>query len=123
MSGVTSIDFENADETRSFPNGQWDIVHIGPSTIARATLQPGWHWGDHVKPIVGTDSCQQRHVGYIVSGSLRVKMEDGTELTCVPGEAYVIEPGHDAWAEGDGPTVALEFATVSAETYATKSAS
>ena len=119
MGGVTSIDFDHPDETRTFTNGQWDIVHIGNSTVARATFQPGWHWGDDVKPLVGTDSCQQRHVGYLVSGSLRVRMEDGTEVTCCPGQAYVIEPGHDAWAEGDEPTVVMEFATRSAETYAT----
>jgi quercetin dioxygenase-like cupin family protein len=120
MSGVMSINFDQPDETRPFPNGQWEIVYIGPSTVARGTFQPGWHWADHVKPIVGTESCQQRHVGYLVQGALRVRTEDGTEVTCRPGEAYVIEPGHDAWAEGNEPTIALEFATRSAETYATK---
>jgi hypothetical protein len=119
MGGVTGIDFDHPDETRTFPNGHWDVVHIGSSTIARGTMEPGWHWADHVKPIVGTDSCQQRHVGYLVSGSLRVRMVDGTELTISPGQAYVIEPGHDAWVEGDETTVGMEFATQSAETYAT----
>lgn len=118
MNGVTSIDFGQPDETRSFANGRWDIVQVGESTVARGTLQPGWHWADDVKPLVGTDSCQQRHVGYLVSGRLRVRMVDGTEATCGPGEAYVIEPGHDAWTEGAEPTVLLEFATRSAETYA-----
>lgn len=32
------------------------------------------------------------------------------------GNAYLIEPGHDAWAVGDQPVVAFEFE--SAETYA-----
>jgi len=119
MSGVMSIDFDQPDETREFPNGHWEIVHLGESTVARGTFQPGWHWADDVKPIVGTDSCQQRHVGYLISGRLRVRMVDGTEASCGPGQAYVIEPGHDAWAEGEEPTVALEFATRSAASYAT----
>ncbi len=83
-------------------------------------MQPGWHWAEHVKPIVGTEYCQQRHVGVIVSGRLRIRMQDGDEVTCTAGQAYVIEPGHDAWAEGDEPMVVLEFATRSAETYATR---
>jgi hypothetical protein len=120
MTGVTSVNFDQPDESRTFTNGQWDVVHIGESTVARGTFQPGWHWGDDVKPIVGTESCQQRHVGYLVSGSLRVRTADGTELTLRPGQAYVIEPGHDAWAEGDAPTVSVEYATRSAESYATK---
>ena len=120
MTGVTSVNFDQPDETRTFSNGQWDIVHIGNATVARATFQPGWHWADDVKPIVGTDSCQQRHVGFLMSGILRVRTEDGTELSLKPGHAYVIEPGHDAWADGEEPTVSVEFATRSAETYATK---
>jgi hypothetical protein len=36
-----------------------------------------------------------------------------------PGDAYLIEPGHDAWVVGDEPFVGYEFETRSAETYAT----
>jgi quercetin dioxygenase-like cupin family protein len=118
MGGTTGIDFDHPDEIRAFTNGTSDIVHVGEETIARLTLQPGWHWGDHVKPIVGTDSCQLRHVGYMVSGRLKVTMDDGTETTTEAGQAYVIEPGHDAWTVGDEPVVAMEFNTRSAETYA-----
>jgi hypothetical protein len=35
-----------------------------------------------------------------------------------PGQAYVIEPGHDAWVIGDERFVALEFESRSAEQYA-----
>jgi hypothetical protein len=120
MAGVTNINFDQPDETRNFTHGKWDIVHVGESTVARATFEPGWHWADDVKPIVGTDSCQLRHVGYIVSGRLRVRTEDGTEVTAGPGQAYVIEPGHDAWVEGDEPTICVEYQTRSAESYAKK---
>jgi hypothetical protein len=121
MSGISTINFDQPDETRTFPNGRWDIVHMGESTIARATFDPGWRWSNDVKPIVGTESCQQRHVGYLVSGRLGISMGDGSEAICQPGDAYVIEPGHDGWVEGDEPVVALEFATRSAETYAKQS--
>ena len=30
-----------------------------------------------------------------------MKHEDGTEVEIGPGDAYVIEPGHDAWVVGD----------------------
>ena len=118
MGKATSVNFTTPDETRSFPNGTSDIVHVGEDTIARLTLQPGWHWADHVKPIAGTESCQLRHVGYMVSGRLTVRMDDGTETITEAGQAYVIEPGHDAWTVGDEPVMALEFNTRSAESYA-----
>jgi len=57
----------------------------------------------------------------MVLGRLKIAMEDGIELTCEPGQTYIIEPGHDAWSVGDEPVVALEFAIRSAETYATQS--
>jgi hypothetical protein len=34
---------------------------------------------------------------------------DGTELDLGPGDAYVIEPGHDGWVLGDEPLVSYEF--------------
>ena len=118
MAGVTTIDFDRPDETRSFTHGRADIVRIGTSSVARLSLQPGWHWAEDVKPIAGTETCQVRHVGYMVSGRLRVKMADGTELDIGPGDAYVIEPGHDAEVVGNDQLVALEFATQAVETFA-----
>jgi hypothetical protein len=120
MGAVTSIDFDQPDETRAFPHGRWDVVHVGESTVARGTLEPGWHWENDVKPIVGTDSCQQRHVGFMVSGQLQVTMQDGSEATLTPGQAYIIEPGHDAWTVGEEAVVAIEYASRSAASYATR---
>jgi hypothetical protein len=36
----------------------------------------------------------------------------------LPGGAYVIEPGHDAWVNGDEGFVGFEFESGSAEEYA-----
>jgi hypothetical protein len=44
--------------------------------------------------------------------------EDGTSVTLTPGNAYVIDPGHDAWVIGDVPAVGFEFESTAAETYA-----
>jgi hypothetical protein len=39
-------------------------------------------------------------------------------VTPGPGQAHVIEPGHDAWVVGDEPVVAFEFDSSTAQTYA-----
>jgi hypothetical protein len=49
---------------------------------------------------------------------LRIHHNDGTEDQVGPGDAYVIEPGHDAWVIGSEPFVAYEFDSQAAETYA-----
>ena len=116
MPGILKKSFNSPDETRTPPNTQIELVRLGTQTAARFTFQPGWRWSEAIKPVVGTDSCQVRHVGAIVSGRLHVVHTDGSEGDAQPGDAYVIEPGHDSWVVGDEPVVALEFE--SAETYA-----
>jgi len=118
MAGVEKRDFDLPDESRTPDKTQTNVVHLGGTTAARLTLQPGWTWSDCVKPVAGTESCQHRHVGVAHSGRLRVTHEDGTVLDVGPGEAYVIEPGHDAEVVGGEAFVGFEFEPKSAEDYA-----
>jgi hypothetical protein len=57
-------------------------------------------------------------VGVVSAGRLAVRHEDGTEVEIGPGDAYTIEPGHDAWVVGDQRFVGFEFESRSAEEYA-----
>ena len=108
--------FGSPDETRRFDKGKMDVVKLGSVTAGRGTFEPGWKWSECVKPIAKTDSCQVSHVGYMISGRMKVVMDDGTEAEMGPGDAMVIPPGHDAWIVGDEPAVLLDFA--GAEKYA-----
>jgi hypothetical protein len=47
-----------------------------------------------------------------------VRHDDGTEVEIGRGEAYIIEPGHDAWVIGDEGFVGYEFESKAAEEYA-----
>ncbi len=76
---------------------------------SRYPFQPGWRWSECIKPVVGTDSCQVEHIGYVVSGTLHVTHEDGSEGETKPGDVYRIAPGHDGWVVGDEPAVLVEF--------------
>jgi hypothetical protein len=116
--GVESRAFDSPDETRTPDKTQVDVVRMGATTAARLTFEPGWRWSECVKPVAGTESCQVRHVGVVNAGRMAIKHEDGTEVEIGPGEAYVIEPGHDAWVIGDERFVGFEFESRSAEEYA-----
>jgi len=116
--GVTNRGLESPDETRTFANGQLQVVKVGGSTIGRYTFEPGWRWSESVKPIAKTDSCQAHHIGYVLSGTLHVVTDDGGEAELGPGEAYEVQPGHDAWVVGAEPVKSVEF--LGAEKYATK---
>ena len=118
MAGVETRDFDSPDETRKPDKTQVDVVRFGGTTAARFIFEPGWRWSECVKPVAGTESCQARHVGVAQSGRIGVKHEDGTEVEIGPGDAYVIEPGHDAWVVGDERFVAFEFEERAAEEFA-----
>ena len=118
MTTVTSRTFDTPDELRTPPSARVALVSIGPEKVAEFRMEPGWRWSESIKPIVGTDTCQARHVGVVVSGSMQVVGADGTESAIGPGYAYVIEPGHDAWVVGEEPFIAYEFERETAETYA-----
>ena len=118
MAGVEARTFESADETRTPDKTHVEIVRIGSATVARMKLEPGWSWSGCIKPVVGTERCQLRHVGVLQSGRMHVSHDDGTEVEIGPGETYVIEPGHDARVIGDSPVVGFEFESSSAEKFA-----
>jgi hypothetical protein len=118
VAGVEARGFDAPDETRTPDKTRVEVVRMGSTSAARLTFEPGWKWSECIKPVAGTDSCQVRHVGVMQSGHLHVTHEDGTETDIGPGEAYVIEPGHDAWVVGDEGVVAFEFESKAAEEYA-----
>jgi hypothetical protein len=118
MAGVEKRGFDSPDESRTPSKTRADVVHVGGTTAARLTLDPGWSWAECIKPVAGTDSCQLRHIGVAQSGRMRVMHEDGTELEIGPGDAYVIEPGHNAEVLGDEAFVGFEFEPTAAEEYA-----
>jgi len=108
--------FEHPDEVREFPHGRLELIRIGGVIIGRATLEPGWRWSESVGPIVKTDSCEAAHFQYHVSGVIHIRMDDGTEFDCHPGDVSLLAPGHDAWVVGNEPVVVVDFQGMS--TYA-----
>ena len=99
------------DLVRTFPFGHVDVVNLDETYVARLTWEPGWRWSKDVKPVVQTASCQNRHVGYVISGYLHVVMDDGTELEIRAGRRLRDPAGHDAWVVGDEPWDTVEFAS------------
>jgi hypothetical protein len=97
------------DETRTFDKGKIELASMGDVTIGRAVLEPGWSWEKCVKPLVKTNSCQVPHTGYMISGKMKVVMDDGAEEEFGAGDAITVPPRHNAWVVGNDPVVALDF--------------
>jgi class 3 adenylate cyclase len=101
--------FDRPETVRSFPHGHIENVALDEIEIGRLTFEPGWRWSNDVKPIVGTDTCHNRHVGICLQGKMQVQLDDGSAMDIVAHDAYEIPPGHDAWVVGDQVFVTYEW--------------
>ena len=98
MSTVMKKSFDNPDEVRAPDKANVSVCDLGGIAAAKLVLQPGWSWETCVKPMVGGESCQAKHVGTVISGQMAAK--------------------HNGWVVGDEEVVAFEFNSTAAQTYA-----
>lgn len=101
--------FEMPDDVVSFDHGRVELVKVGSITVGRETLEPGWRWSEHVRPIVGTEWCEFHHAMYLLSGRVRIVTREGEARDIVAGEVAAVSPGHDAWVLGDEPVVSIDI--------------
>ncbi len=109
MRKVEQKTFAKPDEVRAFEKGKLELVNIGGGVVGRLTLQPGWRWSSHVKPIVKTEWCEEAHFQYLVSGRLRARMKNGEEYEAGPGSVISLPAGHDGWVVGNEPAVLIDW--------------
>ena len=107
--------FDEPDERRQLPGIELDFVRVGDLFASRSTTQPGWRWSTHIGPIAGTGSCQVAHRGIVLSGHMRIEMDDRRGIDLVPGLVHIVPAGHDALVIGDEPVVMIDISTTSVE--------
>jgi len=102
---TAQIQISNLDtdgEVRSFKaHGQAVVGSAGAAALTRGTFEPGWKFSTDIGPLVGTPTCQTRHLGYVLSGRMHIVMDDGPEVDIGPGDVFDLPAGHDAWVVGD----------------------
>lgn len=109
-----SIEFGDpsaAGNARVFLDGSArSFTALKTAVVGFGTYRPGWKWSLHAKPQTGKES--ERHIGYVVSGSMMVKDSSGNQAQINSGCAFEIGPGSDAWVIGNEPCVALDFTPI-----------
>jgi class 3 adenylate cyclase len=109
MPRLQAKSFSTPDDVRTMPGMRIETVSLDEARFGHCTFEPGWRWSTDVAPLVGTASCQVRHLGYTMAGALRIVMDDGQALEIGAGTIFEIPPGHDKWVIGDEPWVAIDF--------------
>jgi class 3 adenylate cyclase len=101
--------FDSSHEVNEGGGVREEVLQLEDMAVARTVHPVGWKWSTDVKPIVGTDLCQHRHVGFVLSGRLVFQLADGSIHRAAEWNAYDVPPGHDSWVEGEAPAVVLEW--------------
>ncbi len=114
MPDFDAKNLSDPDEVIRMSGVEMNVVDLGDLTVARAIHQPGWRWSTHIKPQVGGEWCQVRHVGVVVSGRLGVQFPDGTSYELEADDVYEIPPGHDGYTIGHEAVVMLEWTGIRA---------
>ncbi len=102
--------FATPDDLLRLPYMTAQLVELGDVTLSKLVNEPGWRWSEHIKPSVGGEWCQVRHMGFVLSGQLGILYPDGTEIVYGPDDVFEIPPGHDGYTVGDEPCVQILFA-------------
>jgi hypothetical protein len=87
---IRSKNLGRPDDALTFEHGRMDLVTLGELTVGRRFAEPGWRWSTHIRPVVGGESCQNRHVGVVVSGRLGIVTEDGRSFGFGPDDVFDI---------------------------------
>src|SRR5271165_3674707 len=56
-----------------------ETVALKGVSVTRVTFDVGAKWSNDLKGYAGTNSCQLPHVALVLSGTLRVVMDDGSQ--------------------------------------------
>jgi hypothetical protein len=95
-------------EHQSVGGAEIDIGRTGAARVKRVIYPAGFRWSKDMRPEVGGESCRHAHVGFLARGAIAGEYADGCRFAHRAPAFVAIEPGHDAWVEGDDPAVLIE---------------
>ena len=96
-------------ESTEVGGAQIDVSDVGRGRVKRVVYPVGFRWSVNMKPHVDTDLCMHAHIGFLAQGAITGEYPDGCTFHFEAPAMVAIDPGHDAWVEGDEPAVLIEF--------------
>jgi len=109
MPRLQAKSFASPDDVRTMPKVRFATIALDDATVGHCRFEPGWRWSADLGPAMGATSCPMRHLGYSMSGTIHVVMDDGQTLDIGPDTVFEIPPGHDKWVVGDEAWVTIEW--------------
>jgi len=96
---TTLLDYSTGTRKQFDESAYADIVSTtGGYTSMCITIKPGFDWRKSVSPLLPgcPEWCPATHFGFLKSGCMKVKYEDGTEKTVNAGSCWM---GANRWIQ------------------------
>lgn len=106
---ATLTDRIEGAEHHSVGGAEIDLARVGEGRVKRVVYPAGFRWSKDMQPEVGGERCMHAHVGFLAQGAIAGEYADGCRFEHRAPAFVALEPGHDAWVEGDEPAVLVEF--------------
>jgi hypothetical protein len=105
--------FDSAERVLSFEQGRLDVIMVGGRAIGKGSYAPGWRWSRVAQAGAGRRGLPE-HVGVVLSGRAKVRIQGGSEVDLMPGDFFHITTEEDAWVVGYRPCEILYLSGVEA---------
>ena len=109
MTAIEIHRFEQADETRKFEHGSFEVVTIGGVTIGGRATNPGGSGRSTSASRPARSSARWSTSGSSSRDAPASGWRTGPRPELTPGDLFAIGPGHDSWVVGDEPYVSLHL--------------
>ncbi len=76
--------FSSPDQLLMFERGRLGAIAMGDAMLARAVLDPGWHWMAERGRVRGT----QPLVGFVLAGRLALRTASGRAFDVLAGDVF-----------------------------------
>ena len=95
MSFFPGMQKGNLDAVKADEHGKIkkETVALQGVSVTRVTFDVGARWSKDLKEYAGTNSCQLPHVALVLSGTLRVVMDDGSQQDFSRNDVMMLPPG------------------------------
>src|SRR5215813_12967995 len=106
MSYFPAMQKGNLDAVKADEHGKIkkQTVVLEGVSVTRVTFDVGAKWSNDVKEYAGTDSCQLPHVAVVLSGTLRVVIDEGSQQDFSKNDVMLQPPGQCLWSSLTGMT-------------------
>lgn len=91
--------FDSPERVLLFEQGRLEVITVGGKAIGKGSYAPGWRLSRSAGGLRARAAAPE-HVGVVLSGRVKVRIQDGEEIDLGPGDFFHLTAEEDEWVVG-----------------------